>query len=217
MKKQTNNKPVEAAPELAPAVPAVLPDLLKNHCPGMSQTQLALASQLVDKCLGIVFAVADFREQYTRTGEKYFAMCAAVRQEKLSKKATTALLLGLGMSKSRTSEIIKVSSVSDAIWDKYTAGSVGFKATLQLAAPQSESSDGGTSETETQQTETPAPRAKPVKIHDVSATVAGQLKNAMMLMGAKCLKDGEKTEYAHAIRVGKVSFYIAITASPANT
>lgn len=191
---------------------------MANHAPGMSAIQLALAGKLAQEYPAIVKAAEDFRDHYVRTGEKYFTLCKTVRDSKLAKKAATALLLGLGFPKSRASEIITVSAVSDELWAKYSAQSVGFKATLKLANPKPEvppseqATQGGETETETETA--PAPRAKPVKIHDITdENVKAALREVVTVFN-RPLKGGEKTEWAYAHRLDGVNYYFAITASP---
>jgi len=65
-------------------------------------------------------------------GQKYFGLCAEFRSAKLNRRESTLLLVALGYNKVRISEILRVSEVDDAIWDKYAKNEIGFKATLAL-------------------------------------------------------------------------------------
>jgi len=202
----TNKNNSSAGTEVAAIVPAEL----EHHDPKMSQAQLALAVLVARKNPQIVAEGLAFREAYNRAGERYFGMCNALRSAKLVKKEGTALLLGLGFSKSRASEVIRLSSVSDAIWAKYSAGSVGFKAALELDAPQEESSAGGTEA----EGDAKKPAKAAVKIHDLPKEVHVAFTEACALI-ARPLKKGAKTEWAYACRTPDgVNFYLAITASP---
>jgi len=213
------NKATTSPTAATPAVPAlVIPPAFQSHTPGMSDVALAFAIELGEKHPTIVAAGVEFKDAYGRAGEKFYGFASALRAAKLLKKEATTLLLGLGLSKSRASEVIKVSSVSDELWAKYSAQSIGFKATLKLAngTPEGEdsggdgaSSDGGTK---------PAKPVKPaLKIHDVSHAVKKALvEAAIVFSNNRPLKKGEKTEYAYAHVVDGVSYYFAVTASPKN-
>jgi len=67
-----------------------------------------------------------------RMGERYFGFCSELRSAKLNRRESTLLLKGLGLAKSRISEILRVSEVTDEVWAKYKAGQIGFNATLAL-------------------------------------------------------------------------------------
>jgi len=208
---KTNNPTVN--PAETPEVAAVIPPAFEAHAPGMKPMALQLAIQLGQKHPAIVQAVVEFRDAYGRAGEKYFGMASSLREAKLQKKESTALLLGLGLSKSRVSEIIRVSSVSDAIWNQYSAKSIGFKAAMQLEA--GESSDGGTDDSE-DKTDKKKADTKALKIYDVPEFI--RLELAQMARGwPRPLKNGKTTEYVFRYQENPkaIAFYFAISAIPA--
>jgi len=208
---KTNNPTVN--PAETPEVAAVIPPAFEAHAPGMKPMTLQLAIQLGQKHPDIVKAVLEFREAYGRAGEKYFGMASSLRASRLPKKESTALLLGLGLSKSRVSEIIRVSAVSDAIWNQYSAKSIGFKAAMQLEAGKEESSDGGTKPGE--KPDKPDDKAK-VKFYDVPPGVRAFLKSAAETW-PRPLKNEKTTEYVFNFQENTkaVAFYFAISAIPA--
>jgi len=154
-----------------------------------------------------VAAVAEFREQYGRLGEKYFGMCKAVREAKLARKESTALLLGLGLAKSRVSEILSVSEVSEVVWNAYDQKQIGFKAALKSQAIEAGKADEPNKVTTAEQ-----PKKKVVIREFTEANKA----LALSFLGAlaRPLVDGEQTEYALGAVIGGVKYYLALTASP---
>jgi len=170
---------------------------------------------ILDKFPLIVKSVNEFREGYVRAGELYFGMCSAVREAKLEKKDSTLVLLALGLSKSRTSEVIRVSSVPDAIWSQYAAGSVGFKATLALGKdkPQVVGPEAGQTGGDPGQNPPKAPR-KVAKIRDLTEKAQEALKKVLRNIGKH---DGESpTEYALSVRIEELNYYVAITVTDKN-
>jgi len=168
-----------------------------------------LAIEVGRKNPKIVEAVNEFREQYGRLGEKYFGMCKAVREAKLPRKESTALLLGLGLAKSRVSEILSVSEVSQAVWDAYDQKQIGFKAALKsnsIEQPKSEHVE------EVPTAELESPKEKTV-IRDF-----GEINKATALVFLKCLvrplHEGKTTEYALGAVIDGVKYYLALTAAP---
>lgn len=208
---KTNNPTVN--PVVTPEVAAVIPPAFEAHAPGMKPMTLQLAIQLGQKHPEIVNAVHEFKVAYGRAGELYFGMAASLRNAKLAKKESTALLLGLGLSKSRVSEIIRVSSVSDAIWNQYSAKTIGFKAAMQLEAGKP-SSAGGTTEGGGQPSN-PTTGGK-VKIYDVPEKLRPALVEVAKAF-PRPLKNGKTTEYVFRYQADPkaVAFYFAISAIPA--
>jgi len=198
MKNKSNTKPAKApkasaAVASAPALPSrvILPKEFAP-IPGMNQLTLAAAVSVGAQHPEIVTAAVEFREAYGRAGEKFFGIASALRAAKLVKKEATMLMHALGFSASRTSEMIKLSSVSDEVWAKYSGQSVGFRAALQLedeSTGEGENSTGGKK-----------PRASNTKIHPVSKAVATSLAD---ILNADTLPmvDGKRTEYKHTVEL----------------
>lgn len=215
MKNKANPAPV-APPAMAPLeIVAVVPPAFEAYDKNLKPMALQMAIQIGSKNPDIVKAALDFREAYGRAGEKFFAVASSLRSAKLVGKEATLLMLGLGFSKSRTSEMIRLSSVSDAIWNQYSAQKVGFRVALALDKPkdtprETSSSTGGTEGEEGQNnSSTPAQ----VKLHDLPEKAKAPFLAALKAW-SRPLKDGTKTEYTLQAEIDGVKFYVAITASP---
>jgi len=137
-----------------PLAPVVIPPAFQNHG-DLKPAQVQFAVEIGNKFPGIVQAAIDFEQAYSevlsvsaKAGGKYFTLCSELRIAKMNRRESSLLLRGLGFTKNRVHEILKVSEVDDSIWNQYTAGQVGFKAVFALAG---DSKDGATvSDTETQ-------------------------------------------------------------------
>lgn len=206
------NNESQPNPAAAP-VAVVVPPAFAAHDKSLNDSGLAYAVQLGEKHPAIVKAAIEFQDVYNRAGEKFFGFASALREAKLLKKEATLLLLGLGLSKSRTSEMIKLSSVSDEVWAKYSAKAVGFRAALALE--DGKSSTGGTEEdgeegegTTTRKNEKKAP----LKIHDIPEKSRVAFLDACKAF-SRPLKGGKPTEYALACTHDGVNFYIALSVS----
>jgi len=135
--------------EPQPAKLLVIPTAFIHHDPTLKPEQVQFAIELGNKFPGIVQQAEALKaetvlaaEALGRMGQKYYGTCNELRKAKLNRRESTLLLKGLGFSKSRVSEMLKVSEVSDELWAKFEGQQIGFKATLALA--DSPSSDGGT-------------------------------------------------------------------------
>jgi len=118
------------APALAPVV--VVTPAGMTRPTGLTDVAWNYACQLGAKNPGIIAAVTDLKETLGRAGEKYFAVVTALRDAKLVGKEASLLLLALGFSKQKASDLKKASNLSDAVWAKYSAKAVGFRAALEL-------------------------------------------------------------------------------------
>lgn len=171
---------------------------------------LALAIEVGRKNPAIVQAVTEFREQYGRLGEKYFGMCKAVREAKLARKESTALLLGLGLAKSRVSEILSVSEVSQVVWDKYDQKQIGFKAALKSQSIEQPAAEKGAEEVPPSE-----PEAKKERVIIRELAEANKARALDFLRAfERPLAEGKTTEYAVAAVFGGVKYYMQLTASP---
>jgi len=63
--------------------------------------------------------------------DKFRKMIAYIREKQMEPAAITPVLLAAGFTTSRASEIKTLSLSSDADWEPYEAGKIGFKATLE--------------------------------------------------------------------------------------
>lgn len=165
-----------------------------------------MAIKLGEQHPQIVTAVSELKTAYTETGQKYIKLATFLRQAKLLKKEGTLLLLGLGLTKGRASELLTLSAVGDEVWEKYTLNQVGFRAALQLDKPQVPTGE------QTTIPEVEKPKKETVKIYDVPNEVKTALREVPMHF-KRPLKGGKKTEYAYAHTFEGVNYYFAITAS----
>jgi len=196
------NAKAKAVASPAPAAPAIVLPEGFAPLPGMNEITVKAAVDIAAKHPSIVKAAVEFREAYGRAGEKFFGIASTLREAKLVKKEATMLLHALGFSASRTSEMIKLSSVSDEIWSKYSAQSVGFRAALQLQNESGdESSTGGKPDKK--------PKAKH-KVHPIMKEVAEALADILNDSSVPML-DGKRTEYGHTIELPEGRFiYVSL-------
>lgn len=213
----TPKRPEAKGPEKALLPVTIMPELpeaFKTHDRKMSPIGLALAIEVGKRNPEIIQAVHEFREQYGRLGEKYFGMCKAVRTAKLVRKESTALLLGLGLSKSRVSEILTVAEVSDEVWNRYDQKQIGFKAALKSVSIADGKNDDDLG---AGQAETKVPPSEPVKPKVVIREFSEINKPhvlAMLKVLVRPLHEGVQTDYALGAVIDGVKYYVALTASP---
>jgi len=67
------------------------------------------------------------------TGELWFDLCAYARKNKVPEDIVRKEMSNVGFIKQRVSEVIRVISAPQALWDKYETRLFGFRRTLQLA------------------------------------------------------------------------------------
>jgi len=132
---------------------------------GLTKEQLLQANELHTKFPAIVQAYKKVKEQENNLKGKWITLCERLREPgnniTLNAREMNLILRGLGEPKSRVSEIIKVVSVDDNVWNQYKAQVIGFRAVLQIARAKEEP----TAEAETPEGgETPEekPKDKPV-------------------------------------------------------
>jgi len=134
-KKVTHKVPTPpVAPEATAVVPmasVIVPTGMARPI-GLTDAAWNYACTLGQKNPAVVMAVTDLKESLGRAGEKYFLVVCALRDAKLVGKEATLLLLALGFSKQKASDLKKASNMSDAVWAKYSAKAVGFRAALEL-------------------------------------------------------------------------------------
>jgi len=137
---------VEIMPDPGKAITLKTPDT------GLTAPQLAQAKMLQEKCAPVVQAVLEANQLEAQLGDKYFAICRALRQKykvvvnaderTLDRKEVSLLLQSLGYRKQRITEINKVVEVTDEIWKSYEARKLSFRGTLQLARGAGEEGSG---------------------------------------------------------------------------
>jgi len=206
MKNNQITDPV-ATLEVMPPVP---PEF-RGHNKDMKPQALQAAITIGEKHPEIVKAALEFHEAYGRAGEKFFGMASTLRAAKLVGKEATLLMLGLGFSKSRASEMLRLSSVSDEIWAKYSAKTVGFRAALALDnGTETESSTGGTTETGAEnERQSNIVKAVPAPLsEEIKAGLSTLLKSIK-----RPLKGGKPTDYDAEFYIDSVKFVVIIQAS----
>jgi len=134
------------------------------------------------------------------------------------------LLLSLGLSKSRGSELNKISTAPDAVWNKYSTGQLGYKATFQLMT----SSAGGTAaaqgegEEEGEADEKPTKKRNVAKIHPLPKPIQKALAAAVEPWLAKNsrlpqpMKSDARTEYGFTYEANGKTLYFTIFADKAD-
>lgn len=210
-----NNSQTGASPVTPVAV--VLPTAFESHDPSLKGAGLQLAIQVGTRHPEIVQSVVELKASIAQAGEKYYHVLHALRAAQLPKKEATALLLGLGFSKSRASELNKLSSVKDEVWAKYSEKSIGFKAALALE-------NGGSSAVGTSHSgnegDAPTPRKKN-KIHSLPKPVSAAIMEAVTPWLAKDstlpkpMKSGKRSEYGFTVEQNGLTLYFQIFADAA--
>lgn len=202
-------------------MPAHIPAEYQQHDKNLKPMALAMAIQIGEKHPEIVKAAVEFKDAYGRAGEKFFGMASTLRAAKLVGKEATLLMLALGFSKSRASEMLRLSSVSDAIWNQYSAKQVGFRAALQLDRPKvppveptgetkGESEESGKTENSRQ--------SNVVVAVEAEFTDADKEKFlAVMRLMVKPLKKGKPTDYQLAMVHDGVKYELFLRTSKATS
>lgn len=72
-------------------------------------------------------------EKTALVGSLYLGLCLYIRENSLSPKLVSAVLGERGFSRPRIAEINRVSNAADAVWNKFLAGTIGFRGVLELA------------------------------------------------------------------------------------
>jgi len=120
-------KPVKPAKEIV----LVTPDS------NLNESELKYALELQKKAPHIVKAHAAVGKAMSSLRGKWLDLVEACRETvdgvTPNGRELSLLLRSLGESRSRVSEIVKVSTVDQATFDRYKAGLIGFKAVLRIA------------------------------------------------------------------------------------
>jgi len=204
------NSPASPKVELV----AVVPTAFEKHNPkDINGTRLQMAIAVGAKNPLIVSAVEGFRDKMGEAGKAYYNVVKALREAKLPKKEATLLLLGLGLAKSRASELNKLSTVKEEVWAKYHEGTIGFRAALQLEegkVPPGKQEDGSGKT-----------RKEKAKIH----TLPKPLQPMLVELGTvwlakdstlpKAMKSGNRTEYGFTYEANGQTLYFGIFADKA--
>lgn len=115
---------------------------------GLSETQLILVKQLAEKHREIVELAKEVAFTEGRLKEKYVGLCKGIRQSGMNAKEFTLLLKSEGFYPSRISEIKKICSLTDEVFNKYLTGDIGRKMAIKIARTGDENVDEAKSVTE---------------------------------------------------------------------
>lgn len=91
----------------------------------LTEADLALARGIRDIAQDIVKLTA-------RAGEKYYELCVYIREQKAQDKLVRCVLDSMGFHKAKVSEIIRVASVPEEMWNEFAARTIGFNSVLRL-------------------------------------------------------------------------------------
>jgi len=112
---------------------------------GLSPAELTVAKDLQALCPKVVAAANEVSTFEAGLRDRYFKLCVALRdtrvsaadtagaQRGLNRREVTLLLLSLGYTKQRVTEINRVVEVSDELWAKFEKKKLGFRAVLTEA------------------------------------------------------------------------------------
>lgn len=204
MDSKTNNSQTGASP--VTAVSVELPEAFRNHDPKMKPAALQLAIATGAKHPEIVHSVVELASAMQNAGEKYYRVLHVLRAAKLQKKEVTALLLGLGIHKSRASQLNALSSCKDEVWKKYSEKAIGFRAALEL--------ENGEEPKPSDSDESKKKRVK-AKIHPVPKPIQTALAEAVAGW-EKPNKAGKRTEYGFTVERDGITLYFQIFADKAD-
>lgn len=198
------------------AVRVIVPTAFESHDPSLKGATLQLAIQVGEKHPEIVQAAIEFKASVGLAGEKYYHLLHTLRAAKLPKKEATAVLLGLGFNKGRASELNKLSSCKQEVWDKYSGKAISFRAALALEDGKTPKPEGSGNEGDK-----PGKKAK-AKIHTLPKPVQAALVEAMAPWLAKDstlpapTKSGKRTEYGFTYEANGRTLYFQIFADLAD-
>jgi len=190
-------------------VEVVLPSAFANTTLKGAQLQLALL--VGNKHPEIVQSVVELGAAMREAGEKYYHVLHALRKAKLGKKEATALLLGLGLTKGRASELNKLSSCKEEVWKKYSDKTVGFRAALALEDGKKKVPTGEQKKPRTQSKIHALP--KPMQVA-LTEAVSGWLAKDNTLPAP--MKSGKRTEYGFTYEANGQTLYFQIFADKAD-
>lgn len=91
-------------------------------CKLSKQVALAFVTKAYDVALG-----------HVELGRKYLILCQDIRDHKIGPAQVALMLSGMGFHKVRISEINKIATVPDELWNKFAARELGMKKVLQIA------------------------------------------------------------------------------------
>lgn len=215
MATKTNDSKAGSSPAPTANVTVIVPTAFEAHDPSLKGAGLTLAIQTGEKHPEIVQAAIEFKASVGLAGEKYYHLLHALRNAKLQKKEATALLLGLGFNKGRASELNKLSTCKQEVWDKYSGKAISFRAALALE-------DGKPVKGPDSGNEGDKPSKKKAKIHALPKPVQAALVTALEPWLAKDstlpapTKSGNRTEYGFTYEANGRTLYLQIFADLAD-
>jgi len=100
---------------------------------GLSEIQMGLAKELINKHPAIAELAEKVIGQEKELKTYYVKLCDELRKSGMNGKELTLLLLAKGHVKSRVSEIKKICSLPQEVFDKYVAGNIGRNMAVKIA------------------------------------------------------------------------------------
>jgi len=120
--------------------------LVNEH--GLSEMQMQQAAQLCEKHREIAELAKEVQFTEGRLKEKYVGLCDHIRKSGMNAKEFSLILRSQGFYPSRVSEIKKVCSLPQEVFDKYLAGDIGRKMAIKIARSGEDNVDEAASVTE---------------------------------------------------------------------
>jgi len=105
--------------------------LVNDH--GLSETQLKQAEQLCEKHQPIANLAKEVNLAEGDLKHKYVQLCHEIRKSGMNAKEFSLILRTQGFYPSRVSEIKKVCSLPEEVFNKYLAGDIGRQMAIKIA------------------------------------------------------------------------------------
>lgn len=100
---------------------------------GLSQEQMGLAKQLIEKHEKLAQLAEGVLADEVGLKTKYVQLCDELRKSGMNGKELTLLLIAKGHKKTRVSEIKKICSLPQEVFDRYLNGDIGRNMAIKIA------------------------------------------------------------------------------------
>lgn len=100
---------------------------------GLTEIQLGLAKQIAEKFSTAATLAEGVLVEEVNLKTKYVTLCDELRKTGMNGKELTLLLLFKGHKKTRVSEIKKICSLPQEVFDKYLTGDIGRAMAIKIA------------------------------------------------------------------------------------
>lgn len=177
---------------------------------GLKPEELKQAVELQTKNPEVVKMTEELRQAMQKTGEKYIGLCESLRNSQLNGPDMVLLMRSLGFRKQRITEIRRVISVPDELWEKYKARQLSFKATLTAARgglqlPAGETPDKEERESEDGEGEGGGGGSGGAKIHRMPKGLQTELVKALNEHPLKDTPGSEGYEFVYKTKDAKLN------------